>query len=298
VWSDTKNDAAMIRWWNGVSAVLDLSNPEAVDWFNQQLCNLQKNYGVDGFKFDAGDTAFYIPEQGGSYRSFAPRTPEQHTMDFAAIGLNFPFNEYRACWRQAGMPLAQRLRDKDHSWVALQELIPGIITQGLLGYSFTCPDLIGGGLASAFSDPRKFDPELVVRSAQVHALMPMMQFSVAPWRVLPTEMAQYCLDAAKLHSKFGGEILAKAQDAARTGEPIVRSLSWSWPGLGYEPVTDQFMIGEDLMVAPVVEKGVRQRSIVFPPGKWLGFKGETITGPSHQMVAAPLSELHYYRLMR
>jgi alpha-glucosidase len=52
--------------------------------------------------------------------------------------------------------------------------------------------LIGGGEARSFSDAAKFDPELVVRSAQVHALMPMMQFSVAPWRVLNAELAGYC----------------------------------------------------------------------------------------------------------
>lgn len=295
VWSDTKNDAAMIRWWNGVSAVLDLSNPEAVTWFTQQLHRLQNDFGVDGFKFDAGDSSFYIPEQGGKYRSFVPRTAEQHTMDFAAIGLNFPFNEYRACWRQAGQPLAQRLRDKDHSWAALQELIPGVITQGLLGYAFTCPDLIGGGLASAFSDPKKFDPELVVRSAQVHALMPMMQFSVAPWRVLTSEMGGYCLSAAKLHAEFGAKILENVADAARTGEPVIRPLAWRWPGLKYETIADQFLLGNDVLVAPVVVRGARERSITFPPGDWIGDDGERVRGPTEKTVAVPLSRLPYYR---
>src|SRR6185503_19094196 len=172
---------AIVRWWNGASGVLDLSNPATRAWFKGRLDHLVQEFGVAGFKFDAGDTAFYLPDVPGvQFSSHAPRTSEGHTVDFAEVGLDFPFNEYRACWKLGGQGLAQRLRDKDHTWNALRSLIPGIITQGLLGYAFTCPDLIGGGQWTAFDDPAKLEPELIVRSAQVHALMPMMQFSVAP----------------------------------------------------------------------------------------------------------------------
>ena len=44
--------------------------------------------------------------------------------------------------------------------------------------------MIGGGEWTSFQDSSIMDEELIVRSAQVSALMPMMQFSVAPWRVL------------------------------------------------------------------------------------------------------------------
>lgn len=294
-WAGTRNKAGMVRWWNGVSAVLDLSNPETVAWFESQLTRLQEEYGVDGFKFDAGDSHFYVPESGGPVLvSHEPRTPEGHTVDFARIGLKYPLNEYRACWKLAGQPLAQRLRDQDHTWSALQGLIPGIIAQGLVGYSFTCPDMIGGGLNSAFEDPSKFDPELVVRSAQVHALMPMMQFSVAPWRVLPPEMSAMCVAAARLHHRFGPRIVSLAKASAKTGEPIVRPLAWQWPGRDYETIRDQFMLGDDILVAPVVEKGARQREVLFPPGTWRGDDGSTVKGPLAMMVDVPLDRLPYY----
>ena len=299
LWAGTKNKAGLVRWWNGVSAVLDLSNPATRAWFKAQLDRLQQEYGVDGFEFDAGDSHFYVPESGGpNFVSHAPRTPEGHTIDFAELGLDYPLNEYRACWKLAGQPLAQRLRDQDHSWVALQGLIPGIIAQGLVGYSFTCPDMIGGGLNSAFEDPTKFDPELVVRSAQVHALMPMMQFSVAPWRVLPREMADLCVAAAKLHDQFGRHILALAERSAQDGEPIVRPLEWQWPHQGYAAIRDQFMLGDDLLVAPVVEKGARSREVVFPPGRWRGDDGSVVQGPVKQTIQVPLARLPYYRLER
>jgi alpha-glucosidase (family GH31 glycosyl hydrolase) len=170
-------------------------------------------------------------------------------------------------------------------------LIPGILGQGLMGYAFTCPDLIGGGHAGSFEDTAKFDAELVVRSAQVQALMPMMQFSVAPWRVLNAEQNRLCREAAVLHREHGARIVSLAREAARTGEPMVRPLEWQWPHRGYETVKDQFLLGEDLMIAPVVEKGARRRSVVFPPGRWRGEDGVIVEGPITREVDAPLERL-------
>lgn len=288
-------DAAIVRWWNGVSAVLDFSHPDAVAWFRAQLDRLVSEHGVDGFKFDAGDTGFYVAPGGRRFISHQPRTPEEHTRDFAKVGLAYPFNEYRACWKLAGQPLVQRLRDKEHTWDALRELIPGSIAQGLMGYAFTCPDLIGGGHAGSFEDASRFDPELVVRSAQVHALMPMMQFSVAPWRVLETEQVRICRAAAQQHAEFGAEIVALARAAARTGEPIVRPLAWAWPHRGYEEIKDQFLLGDDILVAPVMEKGARSRTVVVPPGRWIDDRGESVSGPARLTIEAPLARLPYYR---
>jgi hypothetical protein len=296
---EVRNDAAMIRWWNGISAVLDLSSPKALDWFRGRLQHLVDEYGVDGFKLDAGDSLFYAPTVPGRvYASFAPRTPEQHASDWARVGLDFPLNEYRACWQMAGQPLVQRLRDKAHSWEDLRMLIPGMLAEGLSGYAFACPDLIAGGLASAFADPKKFDPEIVVRSAQVHALMPMMQFSVAPWRVLKPDLARITLDAAKLHVKFGPEIIALARASARTGDPIVRPLEWQWPHQGYDAVKDQFMLGDSVLVAPIVTQAGRSRRVVFPPGRWLGDDGSVVAGPTTREIQVPLERLPYYRLQR
>ena len=39
----TKTKPAKIEWWNGVSALVDLSNPEGRKWFKDQLHNLVKS---------------------------------------------------------------------------------------------------------------------------------------------------------------------------------------------------------------------------------------------------------------
>jgi len=293
LWANTKNKAAIIRWWNGASACLDLSNPKAMEWFKDRLDYLVQEYGVDGFKFDAGDAQFYT----NGIVSFKPGNPNDHTAYFAKVGLDYPLNEYRASWKMAGLPLAQRLRDKGHDWADLQKLIPDLMSQSIMGYTYTCPDMIGGGEYQSFLNAETIDEELVVRSAQVHALMPMMQFSVAPWRVLSEENNRICLAAANLHTQMGDLFIKLAKEAAVTGEPIVKPMALSFPDAGFETIKDQFMLGDDILVAPIVEKGARSRTIIFPVGKWKGDDGSLVkskNGTKTVEVRVPLNRLPYY----
>jgi alpha-glucosidase (family GH31 glycosyl hydrolase) len=290
LWANTSNKAAIIRWWNGASACIDLSNPKAQKWFKERLDYLVNEYGVDGFKFDAGDARFYTND----VVSYNVKIPNDQTTHFAELGLNYPLNEYRAAWKMAGMPLAQRLRDKTHRWDDLQKLIPDLMSQSVMGYAYTCPDLIGGGEYQSFLNGATIDEELVVRSAQVHALMPMMQFSVAPWRVLSKENAAICHKMSKLHEQFGWQILDLAKAASRTGEPIVKPMEMAFPGSGYETIKDQFVLGNNIVVAPVVEKGVRSRKVVLPQGNWKADDGKTYTGGKPVEVSVPLERLPYF----
>lgn len=291
LWANTNNKAAIIRWWNGASACLDLSNPETMKWFKNELDFLISDYGVDGFKFDAGDADFYTD----NIVAYKNGTPNDQTMLFAKIGLDYPLNEYRAAWKMAGQPLAQRLRDKTHKWEDLQKIIPDLMTQSLMGYAYTCPDMIGGGEYQSFQNLATMDEELIVRSAQIHALMPMMQFSVAPWRVLSEENNRLCLEAALLHTKMGDVIINLAKEASKTGEPIVKSMALAFPNEGYEMIKDQFLLGKDIIVAPIIEKGARSRRVVLPKGEWVSDKAEIYSGGKSIEVSVPLDRLPYFK---
>ncbi len=290
LWSNTSNVPAIIRWWNGASGVLDLTNPGAESWFRDKLDRLQNEYSVDGFKFDAGDPVFYR----GDYKTYKPVSAEEQCSLYARIGLSYDLNEYRACWKMGGQALAQRLHDKKHTWEDLAALVPQTLIQGLAGYPFSCPDMIGGGEYLSFLNLDSIDQELVVRSAQCSSLMPMMQFSAAPWRILDEKHRKLCQEAARLHTERGNLFLRLADEAARTGEPIVRSLEYSFPGEGFEEVADQFLVGESLMVAPVVRKGQRSRPVLFPSGLWKDSEGTIWEGPGEQEVDAPLEKLLWF----
>lgn len=284
---------AIINWWNGQSACFDLTNPEAKDYFVSLLRKMQEEYGIDGFKLDAGDNNFYNAAYIDSYKLDAKSV--DHTKAWAEIGLEFPFNEYRAGWQMGGQALVQRLGDKDYSWRAVGILIPEMTAAGLLGYAYTCPDMIGGGQYSAFlgvgSD--EFDQELIVRSAQIHAMMPMMQFSVAPWRILSEENLKIVRDIALLHQNMGDYILACAKESAITGEPIVRHMEYSFPEEGFAGCTDQYMLGDKYLVAPVITSN-NTRTVKLPKGKWRDDTGKVYKGGKTYVLEIPLHRLLFF----
>ena len=294
---EAKDDPVPVSWWNGKSAVLDLVGEKGQRWFHRQLRRLEDEFGVDGFKFDAGDIYAYdleLQSRGNYDRSLGQALGVEQTEAYAKIGLEHPFNEYRACWKMGGQPLVQRLCDKAHDWASLQRLVPDMIAAGLLGHQFVCPDMIGGGSYTSLRPGAKVDEELFVRSAQTHALSSMMQFSAAPWRVLSSANFAIVKDAVALRMKYAPRYVELAKSCARTGEPMLRSMDWQFPGQGFESVTDQFVMGDFLIVAPQLEKGASTRVVRLPAGCWKADDGTVTKGPAEVTVSTPLSRIPHF----
>ena len=111
-----------------------------------------------------------------------------------------------------GQPLAAAAR-QGHTWEHFRKLVPGILNQGLMGLPVRrVPDIRRWRYLS-FENLSAVDQELVVRAAELHALMPMMQFSVAPWRVLALETLAIARRMAPLHSRTAPRSRARAQSA-------------------------------------------------------------------------------------
>ena len=282
-------------WWNGYSAFLDFSHPNANAWFTEVLDGLVRDFGVDGFKFDGADLGAY---QLTDRRALDPKaTCGSLNNAYCAYALKYPFCEVRNLWRMQQLPVAVRLHDKMHEWTALDRIVADMIAAGLLGQPFICPDMVGGGDWIAFIPGSPFDPELFIRSAQIHALCPMMQISASPWRVLDARHQEIFSDVLALRQKFAPTIAALAKKTGETGEPILRSLEYNYPGKGYAHVIDEFMMGEDLLVAPVLRKGMAARDVVLPPGTWRADDGSVVSGPCKITVRTPLSRLpHFVRV--
>lgn len=286
---DSEGNPAIRLWWNGYSAVLDMTNPKACEWFKCELDKLVNEYGVDGFKFDAVDPYMYHMDD----KSFVPpKTVMDQTEAYCRFALQYEYNELRAGYKYGGTPLVMRLADKGHTWEenGLNTLLPNSIIQALSGYAYHCPDMVGGGHLGNFCDNNwDYDSELFVRCAQASALMPMMQISASPWRVLDKEHSDMVKAAMDLHDKFGETILNLAENAAKTGEPIVRHMAYEFPDCMMEEVSDQFMLGSDILVAPVLQKGVRERYVKLPGGKWRTEDGSVYTESG--VIPAPLEKL-------
>ncbi len=289
---------SIIRWWNGYSAVYDMTNKADREFLDGILKGLMRDYGVDGFKFDGGMMTSFVPENVINGVQ-SKRSPDELNEAWNEFGLKYEFHEYKDTFKGGGKPSIQRLCDRDHRWNdnGIDSIIPSALLQGLIGHPFICPDMIGGGEYHYNYMPNfKIDEELFVRMAQVSALFPMMQFSWAPWRVLSEKGRQLCFAAAKLHAKYSDYIVENVKKSAVSGEPIIRHLEYSYPHCGYEKINDEFMLGDKMLVAPVIKKGETKRTVVLPEGKWLYLGKEEFVGGKKIEVDAPIEILPYFVL--
>jgi len=73
-----------------------------------------------------------------------------------------------------------------------------------------------------------------------------------------------------LHESYADRIIALAEESTRTGAPIVRPLWWAAGPRDEAALTvdDAFMLGDHVLVAPVVQKGATGRDIYIPAGRW------------------------------
>lgn len=280
---------ALIEWWSGYSACLDFTSVTARQWFQDQLNHLTESYGVDGFKFEGADMGYYT----GNILGSKDVSPNEHCRLYAQIATKYPLNQVRACWKLGGQALFQRLHDKEHSWQDLRMNIPHILVQSLSGYTFACSDMVGGGLWIDFLPGCDFDQELFVRSAQCQALFPVMQISLAPWRVLEPDYLAAFKRSMDTRQKYSDTISVLAAESAGTGEPIISSLEYMFPSQGFARVKDQFMLGDSIMVAPMVQRG-SERTVVLPEGNWIDEQGDTIIGGRSIKTKVPLDRLPIY----
>ena len=291
---DPKTDRPrMVLWWNGYSAMLDLTNPVDREWITEKCRYLMEKYGVDGFKFDAGDTSSYLDDD----ITHEPILPIDQTRLWAEFGTEFPYNELRACFKCTNIPTVTRQGDKSHSWDSgLNAILYNALLQSTLGYCFCCPDMVGGGLFGDFIEGGKeFDSELFVRFCGVSVLMPMLQFSLAPWRVLSDEELRCIKSMVAQREEYLPEIMELVRESAKTGEPALNRLEYYFPHEGLAEVKDQFMLGDSIMVAPCIEKGKTERSVKLPKGTWKAEDGTVYEGGTTVTVPAPYDRVPVLR---
>ena len=92
------------------------------------------------------------------------------------------------------------------------------------------------------------------------------------------------------------DLRALFNHAARTGEPILRPMAYHFPG--YEHVQDQFLLGEEMLCAPVLESGATTRHVALPPGRWLSSDGSILEGPADLTLQVSLESLPWWRRIR
>lgn len=298
---DQWGSVALVQWWNGYSAIFDFTKQKDVDMYNAQLHALMEDYGIDGFKFDGGSLGTYSSSniRNGNLQEGKKNT--ELNIAWNEVARSYKYHECKCSWQGGGKIAIHRLQDKQHSWDenGINTLIPNTLVMGLIGHPFICPDMIGGGTWTHNFEPDfVVDEELFVRMAQISAFCPMMQYSWSPWSALSEESIELVKEATRLHVKMADEICAMVKESEKTGEPIMRCMEYEFPGNGYEEITDQFMLGSDILVAPVVVKGAVTKEVVFPKGEWVDPNGTCYAGGQTVTVPAPIDVVPWFRRVK
>lgn len=261
----------LVPWWQGHGGLLDVTNLSALEWFLESLRRLQVQTGLDGYKFDAGEACF-LPPDAITHKIIHPNEYTNLYVDF--ISQHFSLTEVRSGWFNQKSPIFFRQWDKSTTWGAdngLHSVLTGILALGMTGYPFILPDMVGGN-----SYENQPNSELMIRWTQLNALLPAMQFSLAPWDY-GEECTLLCRRYANLHSEFTPRTIELAAEAAHTGVPIIRPIWWINPNDEKALLCDdEFMLGNDLLVAPVLQPGDRTRDVYLPKGVWRDYWNDQV----------------------
>jgi alpha-glucosidase len=178
--------------------------------------------------------------------------------------------------------------DTNSTWDSLALNVPMFTTLGLSGEPFVGSD-VGGFVGRA-------NGELLVRSYEIGFLTPFFRnhhavdgYDQEPWR-FGTYYEDIIRKYLKLRYRMLPFLYTTLEEAHRTGVPLFRPLM-----LNYQDdentynLDDEFMIGDDLLVAPVVKADVTSRLVYLPKGIWYDFwTNQKYTGSTMIRVDAPL----------
>ncbi|MEA4998533.1 MAG: glycoside hydrolase family 31 protein [Candidatus Limiplasma sp.] len=281
-------------WWNGTSCLLDMSNPQSVRFLTDQLDALVAEFGIDGFKFDAGDPLM----QDGTFAFHHPIAQNEDDTCYSRIGLGYRLAEYRESWNMGGAPLMLRQQDKAHTWdeSGLRTLIPNGLALSLMGYHYHCPDMVGGGDLGVVDIHKPLDQELFVRCTQASVLFPIIQFSMAPHRLLDAQHFQACEKALAVRRQLTPYLLERVAMAAHRHQPIFAPLEMYYPHQGLGRLTQAFCVGDRYIVYPTVHKGQTEATFPLPKGTWRDWRGKVFTTQMGECrtYAVTLEDMPYF----
>ncbi|MEU2771653.1 glycoside hydrolase family 31 protein [Streptomyces sp. NPDC007162] len=176
-------------------------------------------------------------------------------------------------------------------WPGLRASLSLVLGLGLCGVPYSGPDV--GGFDGSPS------PELFLRWFQLGAYLPLFRTHAGmragrrePWEFGP-EVLEHARVALLERRRLLPYFMTLAHLARRTGAPYVRPLWWGAPeDRALRDREDAFLLGDALLVAPVLDPGTDRRAVQLPRGRWYDTLSEqAYEGPGQVLVDAPLSRI-------
>jgi alpha-glucosidase len=285
----------------GNMSQVDLSNPTARAYIETFLERAVVEIGLDGWMTDfsewapidavvAGGNAVAVhnrsPQlwQALSRDLFERLRPDGDWLMFARAGWAGVHGSAQITW----------VGDQEADWEptdGLPTVVPAMLNLGMSGQGYVTHDIAGfsGGPST---------PELYARWTELGALSPFMRTHDGNNRDenhrwdTDAETTAHFARMVRLHEALGPEFAALSTEFQETGVPILRHLMLEYPeDEALRSVDDQYLIGNNLLIAPILHEGVTERSVLLPPGTWINiWTGEPNEGPSEIVVAAPIGQ--------
>ncbi len=296
--------------WPGWSAFPDFTNPHTRAWWGEHYRSLL-DQGMAGFWHDMNE-----PTSFSAWGGMALPLSTQHDLEGTEGDHLQAHNLYALQMNCAGYEALKRLRperrpwlisrsgwvsqqryawkwsgDTESSWGSLRMTIANALGMGLSGQPYTGPDI--GGFSG---NP---DAELHLRWFQMAAFLPFFRTHSAvgtarrePW-VYGEPYTSIIRNFLNLRYRLVPYIYSLAWQTHQTGIPMIRPLFWNHPNeQNLWGVDDAFLLGDNLLVAPVLEADTRTRKITLPPGEWLDFWTDQIyQGPSEVEIEVDLEHI-------
>ncbi len=288
-------------------AQLDLTNPEARNWWKREFFHKSEEMGADGWMHDFGE---HIPPDSVAHDG---RTGWELHNDYVLLwhelGREFwdearPDGDY-FIYVRSGYTGAQKYvsvmwtGDQNTNFEKLDGLaanVPAILSVGISGHPIGTTDIAGFNCFVS----KDTDRELFMRWTELGAMLPVMRIHRGQdefcdnWSFdQDPETLEHYKKYAVLHTSLFPYFYTLAMEAQETGRPVTRHMMLHYPEDPEAWNQDyQYLIGDRLLVAPVIERGAREREVYFPPGEWVHWwSGRKYSGPGREVVPAPLGEV-------
>ncbi|CAG5958263.1 unnamed protein product [Menidia menidia] len=283
----------MSQWQGKFCVKLNITNPRAVSWFLDRVGSLQAHLGMEYIMLEGGERNLFEEQALRPPQTLGGDKYIELLADLASrIGDSTIMT---AGTRSSHRPLFVKMAplQSDWGWMGLRAIIPSLLHHTLLGYNFLIPDAVGGSLSGNLVT----DEELFIRWLEIVAFLPVMSFHTPPWACGEDEVLNLTRTYIAKHQREVVPLMGKyADEWQMTGNPIYRPMWWLSPE---DPMTftidDQFLIGDEVLVAPVVEKGAVQRDVYLPDGgfQWQDSRnGQVFDGGTFlQDYPVPLEEV-------
>ncbi len=253
-------------------AVLDFSNPAAVQWYQAQIDTLLR-MGVSAIKVDFGEAAppngLYHSGKTGFYEhNLYPVRYNKAVADITKRATGDNIIWARAAWAGSQRYPVHWGGDAENTSNAMLAELRGGLSFGLSGFAFWSHDI--GGFVQQTPEElyRRWTPFGFLSShTRSHGTPPK-----EPWLYSKAFLDEYRL-SAEMKYKLMPYVYAQAKQCTEQGLPMVRALFVEYPDdPGVWNIEDEYLFGSDMLVAPLFQDNVYERDVYLPKGKWINYQ--------------------------